>query len=169
MEELTRRHWFQRSLAASAGACAGLGFSNVSAQNQAIPIPAGNTVRDRLWIFTVVAGMNDDYLGMGGVYGGSRMTPAEGAFIPGRSQPDHGPRKQPCLYAPATRNGGPRPRMSSTPLRFARSSALSGPLLAVAVERKGMNCRRSSISLRSSTTSPESTLTISSKKTAPES
>ncbi len=83
MEELTRRQWFQRSVVASAGACAGLGFPSGKAQNQPAPLAPGNTVRDRLWIFTVVAGMNDDYLGMGGVYGGSRMTPAEGAFFLG--------------------------------------------------------------------------------------
>ena len=39
-----------------------------------------STVRDRLWIFTVAAGLNDDRLELGGVRGGSRMTPAEGAF-----------------------------------------------------------------------------------------
>jgi hypothetical protein len=42
--------------------------------------PSGVTVRDRLWIFTVAAGLNDSYLELGGVRGGSRMTPAEGAF-----------------------------------------------------------------------------------------
>jgi len=38
------------------------------------------TVRDRLWIFAVAAGLNDSYLELGGVRGGSRMTPTEGAF-----------------------------------------------------------------------------------------
>jgi hypothetical protein len=38
------------------------------------------TARDRMWIFTVEAGLTDDYLEAGGVRGGSRMTPAEGAF-----------------------------------------------------------------------------------------
>jgi len=38
------------------------------------------TVRDRLWIFAVHAGGVDDYLELGTVRGGSRMTPAEGAF-----------------------------------------------------------------------------------------
>jgi len=38
------------------------------------------TVRDRLWIFAVHAGANDGHLEMGNVRGGSRMTPAEGAF-----------------------------------------------------------------------------------------
>ena len=41
------------------------------------------TARDHFWIFTVNAGMNDDYLAQGGVMGGSRMTPAEGAFFLG--------------------------------------------------------------------------------------
>lgn len=40
----------------------------------------GATVRDRLWIFTVNAGSNDGYMELGNVRGGSRMTPAEGAF-----------------------------------------------------------------------------------------
>jgi len=39
-----------------------------------------STVRDRLWIFTVFAGGDNASLESGGVRGGSRMTPAEGAF-----------------------------------------------------------------------------------------
>ena len=42
--------------------------------------PPRMTVRDRLWIFTVYPGSNDSYLELGDVRGGSRMTPAEGAF-----------------------------------------------------------------------------------------
>ena len=42
--------------------------------------PARSTVRDRLWIFTVFAGGDNSSLESGGVRGGSRMTPAEGAF-----------------------------------------------------------------------------------------
>jgi len=38
------------------------------------------TVRDRLWIFTCVAGSDNDSLAAGGVSAPSRMTPAEGAF-----------------------------------------------------------------------------------------
>ncbi|MCX7887412.1 MAG: hypothetical protein N3B01_09210 [Verrucomicrobiae bacterium] len=34
------------------------------------------TVRDHLWIFTVFAGGESDYLERGNVRGGSRMTPA---------------------------------------------------------------------------------------------
>jgi hypothetical protein len=39
-----------------------------------------STVRDRLWIFTVLAGGDNDALESGNIRGGSRMTPAEGAF-----------------------------------------------------------------------------------------
>ena len=39
-----------------------------------------STVRDHLWIFTVAAGGDNDSLEKAGVRGGSRMTPAEGAF-----------------------------------------------------------------------------------------
>ena len=37
-------------------------------------------VRDRLWIFTCVAGSDNNYLEAGGITTGSRMTPAESAF-----------------------------------------------------------------------------------------
>ncbi|MCX6911187.1 MAG: hypothetical protein NTY01_24535, partial [Verrucomicrobia bacterium] len=42
--------------------------------------PKHSTVRDRFWIFTVYAGGDDGYLERANVRGGSRMTPAEGAF-----------------------------------------------------------------------------------------
>jgi len=42
--------------------------------------PKKHTVRDRLWIFAVHDGAVDEYLELGNVRGGSRMTPAEGAF-----------------------------------------------------------------------------------------
>ena len=42
--------------------------------------PSPSTVRDHLWIFTVPAGLNNDHLEKGDCRGGSRMTPAEGAF-----------------------------------------------------------------------------------------
>lgn len=44
--------------------------------------PAGKaaTVRDHMWIFTVFAGGDNNSLESGGFRGGSRMTPAEGAF-----------------------------------------------------------------------------------------
>lgn len=38
------------------------------------------TVRDRLWVFAVAADLNNSHLELGNVRGGSRMTPAEGAF-----------------------------------------------------------------------------------------
>ena len=38
------------------------------------------TLRDRFWIFTCVAGSDNDSLEKGGFPNGSRMTPAEGAF-----------------------------------------------------------------------------------------
>ena len=38
------------------------------------------TVRDHFWIFTVAAGLDNNSLELGGMRGGSRMTPAEGAF-----------------------------------------------------------------------------------------
>ena len=41
---------------------------------------ARGTVRDHLWIFTVFAGGDNSRLELGGYRGGSRMTPAEGAF-----------------------------------------------------------------------------------------
>lgn len=41
---------------------------------------ARSTVRDRLWIFTVPAGLDNPSLELGKRHGGSRMTPAEGAF-----------------------------------------------------------------------------------------
>ena len=42
--------------------------------------PVRSTVRDHLWIFTVPAGLDNDSLERGKCHGGSRMTPAEGAF-----------------------------------------------------------------------------------------
>lgn len=47
------------------------------------PVAGGSprtTVRDRLWIFSVLAGGDNKSLERGNVPGGSRMTPAEGAF-----------------------------------------------------------------------------------------
>lgn len=42
-----------------------------------------DTVRDKFWIFTCVAGSDNDSLKKGGFPNGSRMTPAEGAFYLG--------------------------------------------------------------------------------------
>lgn len=59
---------------------AALLLASLAAHAQQTLQPAASTVRDRLWIFTVYPGSNDSYLELGGVRGGSRMTPAEGAF-----------------------------------------------------------------------------------------
>ena len=81
MKPVSRRHILESTLAASAATFSGL-FTGSSVAG---PYAQGSqeTVRDRLWIFTVVAGMNNDRLEDGGVRGGSRMTPAEGAFYLG--------------------------------------------------------------------------------------
>jgi hypothetical protein len=50
------------------------------AAERTAPEGPGPTVRDRMWIFTVAAGGDNDSLEKGNVRGGSRMTPAEGAF-----------------------------------------------------------------------------------------
>jgi len=42
--------------------------------------PVRSTVRDRLWLFCVAAGLDNDSFEKAGYRGGSRMTPAEGAF-----------------------------------------------------------------------------------------
>jgi hypothetical protein len=46
------------------------------------PLPEDNraTVRDRLCIFTTPSGSSNNSMELGGFRGGSRMTPAEGAF-----------------------------------------------------------------------------------------
>jgi hypothetical protein len=64
------------------GAAAGLaGLKAGAAESKPATAPKKRTtVRDRFWIFTVYAGGDNDYLERGGVRGGSRMTPAEGAF-----------------------------------------------------------------------------------------
>ena len=81
MKPVSRRYILESTLAASAATFSGL-FTGSSVAG---PYAQGSqeTVRDRLWIFTVVAGMNNDRLEDGGVRGGSRMTPAEGAFYLG--------------------------------------------------------------------------------------
>ena len=73
------RRAFLGSLGAGAAALAAPGV----AAEPAAPAPARSTVRDRLWIFTVHEGSNNNHLESGNVRGGSRMTPAEGAFYLG--------------------------------------------------------------------------------------
>ena len=62
--------------AGTLGATAGISLaaeSNTGASS-------GATVRDRLWIFSCAHGTKNGYLERAKVSGGSRMTPAEGAF-----------------------------------------------------------------------------------------
>lgn len=69
----------RRALLCAAAGLAGL-KAGVAGPKQAAVRKKRTTVRDRFWIFTVYAGGDNDYLERGGVRGGSRMTPAEGAF-----------------------------------------------------------------------------------------
>ena len=67
------------SLAAGAASLAAAPVAGLAAE----PAPAARaraTVRDHMWLFTVFAGGDNGSLEAGGVHGGSRMTPAEGAF-----------------------------------------------------------------------------------------
>jgi hypothetical protein len=56
------------------------GTGVIQSRETARPARKASTVRDHLWIFTVFAGGDNDSLEAGGYRGGSRMTPAEGAF-----------------------------------------------------------------------------------------
>jgi hypothetical protein len=70
-------------LGSAALAAAGRWASAEAAGPVAVPAAAArprSTVRDRFWIFTVFAGGDNPSLERGHVHGGSRMTPAEGAF-----------------------------------------------------------------------------------------
>jgi hypothetical protein len=79
-----RDEWTRRGVLGSmATAAAGVLGAEPGGSSAADPMASGGprgTVRDRLWIFAVYAGANDDYMELGNVRGGSRMTPAEGAF-----------------------------------------------------------------------------------------
>jgi len=59
---------------------AGSGVAATMLAHGAEPSKPRTTVRDRLCIFTTPPGSSNNYLENGGVRGGSRMTPAEGAF-----------------------------------------------------------------------------------------
>lgn len=73
------RRTMLKSTAAAAGALA-MSAGHCLAAAPAPTQGARDTVRDRLWLFTVFAGGDNASLESGGVRGGSRMTPAEGAF-----------------------------------------------------------------------------------------
>lgn len=67
-------------LEAAAAGMVTLSATTGEAAESAAPGKKSATVRDRLWLFTVFAGGDNDSLESGGYRGGSRMTPAEGAF-----------------------------------------------------------------------------------------
>ena len=73
------RRTFLGSLAAGAASLAAAPVASLAAEPASAP-RARSTVRDRMWLFTVFAGGDNASLEAGGVHGGSRMTPAEGAF-----------------------------------------------------------------------------------------
>jgi len=75
---LSRRALLGAAAMGFAGMAGGVRAAEPEAASR--PKPKRNTVRDRLWIFTVYAGGDNDYLERANVRGGSRMTPAEGAF-----------------------------------------------------------------------------------------
>ncbi len=84
MPTRTARHQPSRraALGALAGGATSLAMAPTDGQagtpdSAAQPRP---TLRDHLWVFTVPAGCDDNWYELGGVRGGSRMTPAEGAF-----------------------------------------------------------------------------------------
>ena len=68
-------------LAAATAGVASLTVASATEQPAAAAQPAPSTVRDHLWIFTCPAGLDNDSLERGHCRGGSRMTPAEGAFF----------------------------------------------------------------------------------------
>jgi hypothetical protein len=77
-DRVSRRALLSAAAAAWVAPSAGSGAAQAAG-----PAPSGprrGTLRDHLWIFTVFAGGDNNYLERGNVRGGSRMTPAEGAF-----------------------------------------------------------------------------------------
>ena len=84
MSQKTKRSaWSRRAFLGSVGggaASLAVGHGAVSSADAASPALARSTVRDRLWIFACCGGDDNDYLERAQVRGGSRMTPAEGAF-----------------------------------------------------------------------------------------
>jgi hypothetical protein len=82
--DIRQNHTSRRAfLGAAAAGAASLSVAAAGQQPTlaAEPTPGRSTVRDRLWLFTVAAGPDNGNLEAGGIRGGSRMTPAEGAFF----------------------------------------------------------------------------------------
>lgn len=77
--EMSRRAVLGTMAMAAAGTLSATG-GVAAAEGPAAGGTPRRTVRDRLWIFTVFAGGDSKSLERGGWPGGSRMTPAEGAF-----------------------------------------------------------------------------------------
>jgi hypothetical protein len=67
-------------LGAAAAGAASVTLAAATDRPAAAAQPAPSMVRDHLWIFTTPAGLDNDSLERGHCRGGSRMTPAEGAF-----------------------------------------------------------------------------------------
>lgn len=76
---LSRRSMLGSMAVAAAGAMGASGKEAIAGPPAADARRRG-TVRDHFWIFTVYGGGDNNYLESGDVRGGSRMTPAEGAF-----------------------------------------------------------------------------------------
>ena len=68
------------SMAMAATGALGATAGNLLAAETKAGASLNATVRDRLWIFAVYTGANDSHLKTGNGRGGSRITPAEGAF-----------------------------------------------------------------------------------------
>jgi hypothetical protein len=79
-EKRTSRRAFLEAVTAGAASLTVAGDGHAAANPVAVA-PARTTVRDHLWIFTVPAGLDNESLEQGQRHGGSRMTPAEGAFF----------------------------------------------------------------------------------------
>jgi hypothetical protein len=80
MSQQMSRRTLLGSLAMATAGTLGATAVNASAGERPAGRPTRKTVRDRLWIFAVLPGGDNDSLERGNVRGGSRMTPAEGAF-----------------------------------------------------------------------------------------
>lgn len=75
-----RGHCRRPGLAAGMALVLGVGFGSLLAAEAGTDGTSRETVRDRLWVFTCVAGSDNDSLKAGSFPRMSRMTPAESAF-----------------------------------------------------------------------------------------